>query len=234
MSVVVIRISSFVRWSIAITALLVLVSLIVDLLPLYTSLDQLWGLHTRFDVDGEGNVPTFYSILLILPAAALAGVIGRHAAARGDRDSIYWRALSGILLFMACDEAAVIHELAGLPIRKLFGELGSVFRFLWVIPGLILIGLVVVAFWGFVFRLPFRTRVAFIVAAGIYLGGAVGMEMVAAAYMGSRPITRDLLYVLLFTLEESLELLGMIAFIHALLVYLADYAPDTRWRVQVS
>jgi hypothetical protein len=56
-------------------------------------------------------------------------------------------------------------------------------------------------------------------AGGIYLGGAVGIEIIGNAMVGQR--LRDTLQYNLTTLaEESLEMLGLILFIHTLLRYM--------------
>lgn len=193
---------------------------------------MLGGLRVRFDVDAEGNIPTLFSTCLILAGAWLARVCAQQTAIRGESDSRYWGAMSWVLLFIAADESAMIHELATRPTRALIGTIGPPFRFAWVVPALALTAAVVVAFLGFYRRLPSRTRLRLAIAAIVYVGGAIGMEMVGALYIGSRKIDRDTLYIFIFTIEETLEMCGMILLINALLEYIETRFSECVWRFQ--
>jgi hypothetical protein len=53
-----------------------------------------------------------------------------------------------------------------------------------------------------------RTRIGLAASAIVYVAGAVGMEMAGAIYLGARKVDRDLIYILMFTLEETLECSG--------------------------
>ena len=82
-------------------------------------------------------------------------------------------------------------------------------------------------FLPFLLRLPRRTAVAFAVAAAIYLGGALGTELVEGWWREGHG-HRNLTYHLLVSTEEGLEMLGVICFINALLAYLATYYGEVR------
>ena len=76
-----------------------------------------------------------------------------------------------------------------------------------------------IPYLGFLFRLPVDTRVRFIIAAVLFLGGAIGVEVISAKeadLYGTSTVT----YSVLYTIEELLEMLGVIAFIRALLIYI--------------
>ncbi len=76
------------------------------------------------------------------------------------------------------------------------------------------------AYSKFVWELPKDTRLRFITAGVIFLVGALGIEMLGAREAdlhGYSTVT----YCLLFTVEEMLEMLGIILFIYALLTHLA-------------
>ena len=79
---------------------------------------------------------------------------------------------------MAFDEGWSIHETLVNPIRSLLGSsrLG-IFYFAWVVPGIAIVLALGLYFLGFLRRLPGLTRRQFILAAALFLGGAIGMEL---------------------------------------------------------
>jgi hypothetical protein len=68
---------------------------------------------------------------------------------------------------------------------------------------------------------PVRDRV--IVAGSLYVGGALGMEMVGA-YYASTISTETIRYALSALIEETMEMLGIVLFIHGLLIQLSGQA----------
>ena len=75
----------------------------------------------------------------------------------------------------------------------------------------------VLVFRRFLLRLARATAIAFVVAGVVYLAGAVGTELFGGRYFEQHG--RDLTYAALGTLEETLEVTGVILFITALLEY---------------
>lgn len=192
--------------------------------------DHIYGLVPLLDLDQEANLPSFFSALLLVLAAALLALLARAASRRNDHDHRWWALLGCLLLVMAVDEAASLHELLIRPLRELLGAYaGGVLHFTWVLPGALLAGCVALALRGFAARLPAPLRARLLLAAGLYLGGALGMELMGGRYASAYG-TSDLVYgVLLVGVEESLELAGAIVLVHALLAHLAEVAP--RWHL---
>jgi hypothetical protein len=188
--------------------------------------DSLYGLVPLFDLDREANVPTFFSALLLFGASVLLAVIAHLKRADSAPFATHWGALAAIFLFLAFDEASSIHELLMRPADGLAGDRrAGVFHFSWVIPamaGLAVLGAAYLRFW---LHLPRRTRWLVFASASIYVGGAVGMEMVGGRY-ASRHGVENLAYNLVATVEETMEMAGMVLFIVTLLSYLAaTYGP---------
>jgi hypothetical protein len=170
-----------------------------------------------FNFNIESNVPTFFSALLLLMAAALLLVIARQH--RGNAQAKYWWVLGGIFIFLAVDESAQIHE--GVT-RLMYLATGTVqlpgyFLYAWVIPYLLATVAGGAFFFNFLLKLPFLIRNLFVVAGGMFVAGALGLEMLEGHF--------NLVYgygnvytTLLATLEELLEMSGVILFIYALLL----------------
>ncbi len=124
-----------------------------------------------------------------------------------------WAVLAFWFLGVAYDEAFRVHELLIVPFRQLLGNSNlGIFYFAWVIPGFALILALALFFLKFLLRLPARTRTKFILAAALYVGGSY------AEVHGLENLT----YNLIATVEESLELSGLILFIYALSAYITD------------
>jgi hypothetical protein len=132
---------------------------------------------------------------------------------------------------MAIDEAWSFHEMLVDPVRGLLGHdsLGM-FYYAWVIPGMAGVGILALLFLGFLLRLPSSTRWSFLAAGTIYLGGAIGIEMIGGRY-GEAYGFENLTAQLMTHLEESMEMAGMIVFIFALLRYLAEQCPKVEFLI---
>ena len=122
---------------------------------------------------------------------------------------------------MAADEAFSYHERLVQPERQLLGHdnLGF-FYFTWVIFAIPLVLVLALFFLRFLLRLPASTRFAFLIAVTLYIGGVIVLEMIGGRFAELHG-TRNLRWSVLATVEECLEMAGVIIFIWALLVYIA-------------
>ena len=78
-------------------------------------------------------------------------------------------------------------------------------------------------------HLPAKTRFTFLAAAIIYLGGAIGFELIGGRYAELHG-SHNLSYNMISTVEESLEMAGVIIFIRALLQYIAGKHKEVRFQ----
>lgn len=176
-----------------------------------------------FSVDRELNVPAFFSMLILVIASALLAIIAYFKSRQHAPYRWHWAILALGFLYMAFDEIGEVHEKLIEPMRAALGgkDLG-VFYFAWVVPAIALVGALGFLFLRFWWRLPVRTRALFLIAGCLYLGGAIGVELLDGKYAeiyGKKNLT----YMLMSNAEESLEIAGVIAFIYALLDYLANH-----------
>jgi hypothetical protein len=75
--------------------------------------DHLYGLVPLLDLNGEHNLPSWYSSTALLISAALLGGVGAATGETGVARG--WRALGALFLCLSLDEAAGIHELTNKP-----------------------------------------------------------------------------------------------------------------------
>lgn len=184
-------------------------------------------------VDMEQNLPTLYSSLMLLVAALLFGVIA-HAHGRGDRAYVrHWAALSLTFALLTLDEFASIHEQATPRVRGLLHIGGGpIFVVAWVVPGAALVAAFGVAFLRFLRHLPRPTRRRLLAAGILFLSGAIGLELVSGSYAAHGGLNMS--YVLIATVEETLEMVGAAVLLYGLLAYIAVTFPDTGWRLRVT
>lgn len=180
-------------------------------------------------LDGEHNLPALFSTGLLLCASALLALIAVLEGKRRAPDVSKWTILAAGFLLMAMDEALSFHEKAIEPLRNLLGEqqLG-IFFFAWVIPGIVLVAALGLFFLPFMFRIPRKTAIAFAISAAIYLGGALGVELIEGWWREGHG-HRNLTYHALVSLEEGMEMMGVIGFIHALLAYIGARYGEVRF-----
>ncbi|GAB4578172.1 MAG: hypothetical protein Fur0022_09050 [Anaerolineales bacterium] len=214
----------------AMAFLLVVLSILGQFSKFMLGYALLTGLAPLFYVDVEHNIPTYFSVLLILLVALILAVIAKLKEKERNIYTSNWKILSFGFLLMALDEAFQFHERLNLPIGRILGE-GSlgVFYFPWVIPGMALVVVVGLFFWRFLLHLPVATRFMFLMAAAIFIGGAIGIELIGSSHAELHGY-ENWTYSLIATLEESLEMGGLIVFIWALLKYCADKDQQGRFR----
>ena len=177
-------------------------------------------LFSLFFLDGEGNLPAIFSTWLFLINAALFLMVRQAAGRAGDSQKI-WLVLAIVFVFLALDESISIHERLIDPLRQALDATG-VFYYAWIIPygiGVVLLAIVAIpVFW----RMPKRIRFWFGLSAVIYLFAAIGLEMVSGKYLVMMNENKDIVWILMVTLEESLEIAGLIILVYALLLLLRN------------
>ena len=190
--------------------------------------DQFHTFIEYFDFGLEENIPTLYSVIALAVAATLLGANARHSWEKCDGQHCYWAGLALIFLFLAFDEGAQIHEMMNNVMEQWVTPKGYL-RYLWVIPYGFAVLVLAAVYLRFLARLLRTTRYYFILSALLFLGGAIGVDMLQAQeadlMIGSN---QTILYCVLYSLEEFLEMIGVAVFIYALLKNLADESPMIR------
>jgi hypothetical protein len=177
-------------------------------------------LISAFSFGYEQNFPTFYSALALLFCAALLAIVGAARRKAHREYAFHWGALAAIFAFLSADEMLEIHEVLIVPVREAL-HTGGMLRFAWVIPYGVLVAVFVLAYLKFLRDLPAKTRRRFVVAGALYVLGALGMELLGSKYYDLHG-GDNFVYVMHQTLEELLEMAGVIVFAHAIAEYLRD------------
>ena len=177
-----------------------------------------------FDLDQEGNVPTFYASASLLFCGVLLGVITAAKRKQKSKDVVYWLFLSAIFIFLSVDESASLHERLITPIRDAFSTTG-IFYYAWVIPYGCFVILMVAIYIRFVFALPKKIRFLFLLSGAVFVSGAIGGEFIGGYWYESYGVD-NLTYATITMFEESFEMVGIVIFIYGLLSYLSTELSD--------
>lgn len=188
------------------------------------------GFIPLFNLDGEFNLPSLFSVCLIAGNGLLLFLVSRHqAVAKNSRR--YWRVLGFIFFYLAFDEFTGAHERIGGAVYRLAPNLihASESRY-WILPMGIFLLVFAVYFFGFYLSLPKREKINFAFAGAVYILGAMGIEYLGDLYIGrfSRP---DVYYAYLSCFEELFEMTGMALFLRALLGYLQTLSESRQFRL---
>jgi len=207
------------------TAIVLLPGLAIDLLPHALEITSPQSALTLMSLDREFNIPTSLSAGLLFAASFLLVLISRAEHSRGAQDTWRWSLLSAGLALMAMDEIVSLHERLVRPVRAFLDmDTMGLFYFAWVVPGIVLVVAAAIIYARFLLRQDPIVRNRVILAALVYLGGALGMEMVGGRYAELHGLN-NLPYWIIVSLEEVLEFAGAILLIDALLRYLERMHP---------
>ena len=184
-----------------------------------------YGLIPMFDLDAEMNFPTFYSSLTLVFASVLLALIAACHKKAGE-SYWYWGGLSIIFLFLSIDEFGSLHERFEEPFLRLlqtsgFLELSKIFFYAWVIPYGVAVIIFVILYSKFLFKLPRKTMVWFMISGILYVTGA-GVLEVFGGIEDRLHSSNTFIYLFLCTIEEFLEMFGIAIFIYTLLSYINE------------
>lgn len=169
-----------------------------------------WLFRQIVDLDEENNLPSWYSGTALFITTVFIWLCAREKRAIEDPWARQWYVLTAGFLFLAIDEIAGLHEM-----------FNSLVEINWAIPGGVLAVVIGFAFAPFLIHLHRRTSLLFLLSGAIYVGGAIGVELLAA-YLKSNSLE----YHLMTLLEEGMEMLGVLIFLYALLAYMSGHGKN--------
>jgi hypothetical protein len=171
----------------------------------------------RFLLDEEGTIPAFYSAVLL--ALCAVAITSRGLAAGVTRAyRARWLALAALFALMSLDEIIHVHEAMDGILQDLLRD--PTLHRIWVVPALGLAAVTAFIWLPLLRAQPPRLRLAWVLAGLLYVGGAVGVELLSPPY--EPPATAPLSYVLFVGVEEGMEMAGATVFAIALLSSFAD------------
>ena len=222
-AILTVRPAQVARTLVCVIGALAVLGIASKMFQLNVDVDSFRGLREiaiRFDFDAENTVPAWYSSAALLFSSAMLALIALATRQNGGRYFWHWVVLAATFLLMSLDESASMHEILIVPLRRRLGT-GGMLYFAWVIPAFFVVGIFALSYLGFLWHLPRRSAMLFIAAGAMFVGGALGLELVGGALVESQGFD-SIGYLCVMTMEETLEMLGIALFIYALLDYLGQ------------
>jgi MFS family permease len=175
------------------------------------------------DVNAEASIPTWYATITLMACAVMLGVIAAHASRRGRSYPLQWAALAVIFGLLSLEEIIGIHSQATKVLRMFASTTEGVgYGLLLAAIGPIALALLAVVFGRFYMHLPPRWRWWFAVAGVIYIIGVIASDAIGD-YLRPENGDASLAYIVVLTVEEALEMTGILIFIVMLLEYVRTF-----------
>lgn len=184
-------------------------------------LKERFGFHywqlAFFDLDEEESFGTWFNSGLLFISAVLLIQQARILRAQGQAWHRWWLILGIGFCALSMDEIAGMHEW----LNSMLGDTP------WTVIGAPIFGIVALAYLPFLWHHRWRTGLLFLLAGGLYGGGAVGVEHFTDSEVNS------LHYNMWTALEEGMEMLGVIVLIYTVLDHIRG-TPAAAVRVEVG
>jgi hypothetical protein len=206
---------------------LVLLYLFTQGVKLSAGYPYFFGLVPMLDLDAEANLPSFFQAEGFIACGLALLVAAQQARAGAARYAAHWLVLALAAFYLGFDEAAMLHDRMGPVAMQAIGAKPN--HIDWVLPMGILTTLFALYMMPFLAGIERRTARAFALAGAIFVGGAVGAELLGKL-ASERYGYESYPYVLTVALEEGMEMLGVAVFLRAILRHLAH----ARWTTLVS
>jgi hypothetical protein len=172
-----------------------------------------------FNLDREHNIPTYFSALQMLLAAGLLGLIAASKFRARARFTRSWAVLAIIFVYLAIDEVMTLHERLAEPIGEAVQVSPLLNFFPWLIVAIPLVLVFAAVYTRFLLHLPRKTLLLVALAGIMYVFGAIGFELVGGWYTLNFGVSKQMRFII-YTVEESFEMLAIVVFIYALLDYI--------------
>jgi len=203
-----------------IAILLITLNTIMLVIYFYVNNPNKFNFIQMVDLDQEANLPTLFSSTILLISAFLFYLLNLKSKISQDNQHRYWIGLSIIFIFLGFDESATIHETIG-DMTEQFVNTNGYLHYPWVISYSVVVILLGFVYFRFFFNMEKKIFWKFVKAASIFLSGAIGLELLGAKE-ASLHGSDTMLYCYYYTIEESLEMFGVIYLINILLNLLKD------------
>jgi hypothetical protein len=183
------------------------------------------------DVNREGSIPTWYGTITLASCAVLLGLIAVDAARHRKPFPFHWAALGVIFALLSVEEILGVHSEATGRLRELVSITdGPGYAIALALIALVGLAIVALLFGRFYLHLPARWRTWFTIAAVIYAIGVFASDAVGD-YLITSAGEPTLAYDIVLTIEEALEMTGVLIFIVMLLEYIRTFVGTVTFAV---
>ena len=176
-----------------------------------------YQIYRLFHLGYEGNIPTWFSSVILLLAGIQALAIAFCRKTSEKRYAV-WLLMGILLIFMSCDEVAQIHEMLGTVINKYYFNLTNVQHSKWVfiLGPFALIPILYIVVCLRKNNLDKRVKTLLISGFGLYVLGAFVLE---ATLNFVDKAKYHWLWRVENIFEESFEIFGTLLILTGLIIY---------------
>ena len=175
------------------------------------------GLLRIFSVDQEANLASWLNAVVLLLSALVVWGVAVDRRATGDRWWRHWAFLGATFAYLSADEAGRLHESVEVVVDAVIDAPG-IFSFGWVLLAAPVVLVFALSYLGFLRALPPSVRRLVVIAAVLYVGGAMGVETLGGlAYDLNGGQKGSLAFVVASSIEEALEMAGALVFLAAMM-----------------
>lgn len=183
----------------------------------------LLGLVQMFNLDAERNIPTIFSALILLLSSVLLEVIALAKQRQKEAYIYQWHGLALIFMYLSFDELLEIHEKVN---RKINAIIQSTPGNYWDVFNVIFLVIFILAYLKFFLYLPKKIQNVFFLAFASCVIGGVGIELISVIGFSNIYHQKVFFAEVITTIEESLEILGIIIFIQGIFMYMNSFLGD--------
>ena len=174
-----------------------------------------------FNLDGEANIPTLYTILEWFFCLIFLVLIAFFERNTQPSRYFYWLGLAIIFSFLLIDEFISFHEISD-QILALFNIKIVLFPTnAWVLIYTVVLAPIALVYLRFMIHLPQKTKYLFVFSFIIFMLGAAGIESLELRHVEIYGLDKYF-YLYFVTVEETLEMMGLLIFIYALASHLVN------------
>ncbi|MFT4579783.1 MAG: hypothetical protein ACI8PD_001821 [Nitrospinales bacterium] len=179
-----------------------------------------WLLREIFDMDEEESFSTWFSAVFLLISSSLLFLIAWSK--EKEAYTRHWYGLALGFCALSLDEVVGIHE-----------TFNTLTEIAWTVPATWTALLILLIYLKFLIHLSPSARKQFLIAGTVFLSGGLLVEHLADYYVEAFDMD-NFGYHLLTALEETLEMVGVVLFIKALLKYLADPLDTVVFNIKIK
>lgn len=169
-----------------------------------------------FDFNQEANIPSFFSTLQFLTASLLLFIIAIFKKSNGKKH-LGWLGISLLFFLLMLDEAVSIHEFLFTYLQEKYNNSLFFYYASLLVFGFVLVGIALI-YIPFFNHLNKKLLIGMLSSMGIFLLGAIVFESIGNNVFETYGLSFG--YRLIYTVEETLEMLGLAIFINILNWYI--------------
>jgi len=174
-----------------------------------------------FDLSAEQAVPAWVSsaVLLLVALAASDMAVRARTAPGGARGRWgYWALLALVFTYLSLDETVGVHEELNEVSAHFVGREGILY-YGWYVIALPIVAVFALVMARWLRTLPRRTSTRMVLAGVLYVGGAIGFELVGNALLSAGQPADGILLATEAAFEEGLELSGVSLFLTTVVAF---------------